>query len=311
MNSTKLQTIEPFMVENAINTCYIDSLLVGLFLSPSVISNLLTSDPKTVNAIYLQEYIASNFVECIRNNKSVLEETVSMIRTLCIDNGWMAEKSKKKSDNYNDEYIEQQDISEFYTFILNLLSGPVIDITRSMITESDYQSSTTSEEKIPFIPLSPIPKPTQSGASSSSSSEGVTVKDMLTSWMYDNCLNTKDKKGLNTYNIVNTPYIMCMSINRFPNGKDRDNTDVIIQKKINPLMNYTLPFQYEWQFHAVICHVGTTPKSGHYYTLLQHDKKYYIFDDMKVPSIYEVDMADQTITNKVKKDCVFLIYKYV
>lgn len=302
MTSIKVHKIEPFIIENAVNSCYIDSLLVGLFLSPSVINNLLISEPKTINAIYLQEYIASNFVENIRNNKSITEDTISMIRTLCYENSWRSNYIKNP-----DEFLDQQDITEFYEFIINLFNGPMIDIKRSMVTEHLDDNNNISEERIPYIPLVPI--------KSYGNTTSITVKEMLHMWMYDNCSiikkDTTNIKCLNTYNIMNIPYIMCMSINRFLNGKDRNTTDVIIQKKINPLSNHTLSFQYEWEFHAAICHIGNTPKSGHYYTLLVHDKKYYIFDDLKIPSIYEVDMSDKKITDKIKKECIFLIYKYI
>ena len=49
--------MEPFIIENAINTCYIDSLLMGLLYKSSSINNILTNDIKNSIGIYLQEYI--------------------------------------------------------------------------------------------------------------------------------------------------------------------------------------------------------------------------------------------------------------
>jgi hypothetical protein len=107
--------MEPFIVENAVNSCYIDSLLVALFFSRSVFENMLTTDPKTPQVIYLQEYIRLNFVEYIRNNKSVLEDSINTIRDLCTKCGWINDK------------LQQQHVHEFYTFLLDQFNAPKIE----------------------------------------------------------------------------------------------------------------------------------------------------------------------------------------
>ena len=53
--------MEPFIIENAINTCYIDSLLMGLLYKPSLIDNILNKDLKSSFGIYLQEYIKERY----------------------------------------------------------------------------------------------------------------------------------------------------------------------------------------------------------------------------------------------------------
>lgn len=306
MNLEKNNIIEPFIVENAINTCYIDSLLMALFYSPSVIENLLNNDPKNGTAIYLQEYVKFNFINQIRNNKSILEDTVNMIRTICIQLGW------KNNTNNTEEYFEQQDITEFFIFLLDLFNGPTIEIQRKTITDTfSDEIEIGTIEKIPFIPLL-IPDNVKE----------TSIKDMLHNWLYDNHSEIKkliytDKgqveqvvSGLNIYNIVNIPYMICLNINRFKGGTNiRDNTDVIIQKKINPLTNSIYKLQNDWIFHAVICHHGDSLKNGHYYTVLFHNNKYYLFDDQQIPSLVEVSMSDNTLTNSIKKECVFVIYK--
>ena len=54
--------MESFIIENAINTCYIDSLLVSLFYKPSIIDSVLNKDLKNATGLYLQEYIKERFV---------------------------------------------------------------------------------------------------------------------------------------------------------------------------------------------------------------------------------------------------------
>src|SRR5207245_2671771 len=91
---------------------------------------------------------------------------------MCIKNGWRYEKA--------DEHMEQQDVSEFFTFLMDIFNGPQIELKRRMITEEIVDSSSVSVEKIPFIPLS-IPADVTR----------VDVKDMLHSWLYDNCSKIK------------------------------------------------------------------------------------------------------------------------
>ena len=80
--------MEPFIIENAGNTCYIDSLLMSLFYNPTHIDRLLNKEIKNTLGIYLQEYIKENFVNNIRNNKSVTYDDIEMIRALCFQIGW-------------------------------------------------------------------------------------------------------------------------------------------------------------------------------------------------------------------------------
>ena len=296
--------VQPFIVKNGFNTCYIDSLLMALFAAKSTNDFLLNKDVE-VEAIYLQEFIKINFVDKVRNNLSVDEEMINNIRLLCIENGWKSESL--------DEMYEQQDVSEFYSFLLNRLSGNLIEIKRSTISEGlTHKDDKGSIERIPFIPLSIPP-----------GRDYFTVKELINRWMFDNPTELerlvpttdgqeiKNIMGLNTYNIVNHPNIMAISINRFANINERNNCSIIIQKKINFVINSSLFNNPVWAFHAAICHVGDNIKSGHYYSLIQNnDGNFYIFDDQKIPCLYHVDMSDPSTTRLIKKDVVFIIYKY-
>lgn len=288
--------MQTLIVENAGNTCYISSLLMGLFYKPSS-NNLLSNDIKDGNLIYLQEYIRINFIEKVRSNKSVSFSIMDEIRLLCLINGWKNDK----------EIYDQQDVNEFYIFLIEKFNGPLIETQRKTITEAlPHKNDTGPIEKIPFIPLS-------------TSGKNIRIKKMLNLWICDNVTkvkrfiltnNGKEEKyvsSLNTYEIKNSPNIMALSINRFKDSMERDNTDVIINVKICPYLDNTFNTQV-WNFHSAICHKGDTPKCGHYYTLLNNNNKWYIFDDNKIPSLYEVSMKDEILTSQIKKDCIFLIY---
>ena len=317
-----------FCVENAGNTCYIDSLLMGLFFEESVIERLLTSDikdgPNSGTIMYLQEYIKLHFVDNVRNGLSVMTDVIMMLRELLIENGW-------KKD-LPEEYFEQQDVNEFFTFLMDILNGPLLEIQRTTITELnslDESAVETSDiEKIPFIPLS-IPLTNID----TNINANIHIKDMFRLWMYenhstvkrlikyDNNVEEKDVLAMNTYNITNIPYFVAFGINRFrhdniTNLTIRDNTSIEIQQNIKLHdTNTSMLNQHSWRFHAVICHRGDSIKYGHYYTLLckkvgMNNYKYYIFDDLKVPCLEEVNMSDPQITNQLKKEGVFIIYRY-
>jgi hypothetical protein len=204
---------------------------------------------------------------------------------------------------------------------MDIFEAENIEIMKSTISDNTDEMENNVIEKMPFIPLA-LPE----------NVNVITVKQMLFNWLYDNITeislqnthtlpsidkvsfdvknsNNKDYiKGLHTYNIVNMPYMLCLSINRFNNQGIRIETDVIIQKIICPYDNKFINSN-RWRFHAAICHRGVTNKSGHYYTLLTYGQSWYIFDDLEIPCMIEVKMDDKNVTDMIKKECVFLIYK--
>lgn len=301
-------SIQPFIIENAINTCYIDSILVALFYQNSLIDKLLEKEINSKNGmiIYLQEYIKEKFVNIIRQNKSVMQDDMNMIRTLCFELNWR--------DGNHEEFINQQDANEFYCFLMELFENTQIEITRQIICEKTQEDNEFIKKLIPFIPLA-LP---DAGELPADDCASIKVTEMLYNWLYDNISNIKrniDNKEqnvneLHVYNITNLPNILALSINRFTNLGERIITSVIIQKKINPFSDKTFVNTYEWIFHAAICHKGLTLNSGHYYSLISlNNNRWLIFDDMKIPSFIEVKMDDKEITDMIKKDCIFLIYR--
>lgn len=287
--------MEPFIVENAGNTCYIDSLLMGLFYDPSHIDELLNKNLKNTLAIYLQEYIKEKFMKLVRENKSVLCEDIEMIRMICFQLGWRKVSNSTDQTIYDEEYMNQQDVNEFYAFLMEMFENEYIKIARNTISDGASEKMDTGvDEDIPFIPLS-LPE----------NQTDIKVSELLHNWLYD---NVSDSKKLNTYFISNMPYLLGLSINRFNNQGSRIQTSVIIQKKITP-HNHDLIHSNKWEFQAAICHRGQTNRSGHYYTLISSNDKWYIFNDLEIPCMREVRMDDKTITDMLKKECVFLLYR--
>src|SRR3990172_8239455 len=138
-----------FVVENGVNTCYMDSLLMALFYSPSTNEFLLKKDLESNDHLLLQEYIKVHFVDQVRSGKSITSEIINMIRNLCFQSGWRS----VDYDSNPEEFFQQQDVNEFYNFIINIFNGPMIDIKRKTIFEASHDEE-GKEESIPFIPLS-------------------------------------------------------------------------------------------------------------------------------------------------------------
>jgi uncharacterized UBP type Zn finger protein len=312
-------TCNPFQVPNIGNTCYISSLLFGLFYTPSNNEYILTKDVSDVNAIYLQEIINHHFVQKIRKSLSVNYETMEQIRFYCKELGW-------KNDS-SDEIFNQQDVSEFYLFLLENLNGTQIKIQIETITECAIKSVSDigKENDIPYIPVD-LPLQESGGII-----QTIKIKEMLDNWMSDNIksvtrkvknesgdINEQLVNALDVKHITNLPPIIPIAINRFQNIKNdngefviiKNNTHVNIQKKISPFNNIHYSNKKDWEFHAVICHRGETPNSGHYYCIIRDSYDvYYLFDDLQIPCIKVIQMDDQNITNVIKTDCVFILYK--
>ncbi|AYV77301.1 MAG: ubiquitin carboxyl-terminal hydrolase [Barrevirus sp.] len=285
--------MEYFIIENAVNTCYIDSLLVSLFYKPVLpIDNILNKDLKNVVATYLQEYIKERFVKAIRSNKSVLRDDIEMIRVICSQIGWPTLQTKDKQD----AHLDQQDVTEFFCFLLDTFEVEKINIQRySLKNNQGEEVEPANKEVIPYIPLA-LPE---------LSDESITIKKMLYDWQHNNFVNLNKKTTcLNSYIIMNSPSLLALAINRFNNEGHRIKTNVIIQKKIY-INDKKLT---EWTFHAAICHRGTSTKSGHYYSLINNSGNWYIFDDLNVPCMKLVKMDDPSITNMIKKECFFVLY---
>lgn len=301
-----------FTVENGINTCYIDAVLMGLFYTPSTIYyNMLECDPKNDMFLYFQEMLKYNFIDHVRKHKSITSDNINSIRNFLFFNvNWL----------HNDyiELLEQQDISEFYTFLIdNMSNNMYIEIKRKTITEGfDSANDTGIIEKIPFIPLTITPD-------AKDQTVEISVKDMIKNWLTNNPVTvtretivnnekiSQNVPGINIYHVTNIPNIVPLYINRFTSiDAKKNNTPIDIKEKIRLFdINDDLG-KIKWSIHSVICHTGDTMKNGHYYTLLINASKWLMFDDMSIPCLSEVDMSNDKLVNKIKSEAVFIIYKF-
>lgn len=116
--------LDGFLVENGDNTSYIDSLLMALFYpteSQILINQLLGSQINDPMKIYLQEIILNHFVIPIRDNFSVLENVMNMIKYIGHHIGF--------SNKY--EYVH-----DYYSFLHNIFKGTSIEIQKYNIVDN-------------------------------------------------------------------------------------------------------------------------------------------------------------------------------
>ena len=312
-----------FTFANVGNSCYIDTVLMAMFLFDSSLSKYLDIDTGAdTGALIMQEQIKI-IRNMVRRREPVTPDQMIPLRLLLIDNGWIS----------HSEDLEQQDVKEFYRFIMDKLriaksKFKRVTFTEAFVTKDDFGK----EEELDCIPLNISPP----------NPDGTLAKDdtrsMFNRWMNDNPVKVTRTivedgvpketvvDGLNTYYLDNFPPVIALWANRFPDNKTRYDTNLLIKSYLTPFSNQKVDEKQRnmrWQISAVICHRPTfkfkdppadfSPlKSGHYYALLvDPTMNAYIFDDQQVPSLREVSMKDKTVTNDLKRHGVFVLYTRV
>lgn len=61
-----------------------------------------------------------------------------------------------------------------------------------------------------------------------------------------------------------------------------------------------------WKINSIICYTKTN--GGHYYSIIQKNKEWYLFTNNKLPSLMKIDLKDSDISQKIKQECVFMTY---
>ena len=264
--------MKPFIVENGVNTCYIDSLLIALFYIPSKTISMLNNDLSNSHYIYLQEYIKHDFLGEVRANLSVLAEVGENIRNLSMHCGWHADLLDKTKD----DYYSQRNVVDYFNFLLNLFRGPLIETVSEEVMKKDS-----------YITLQ-IPNKT----------EPTNLNALLKHWSESNRIVIGKNES---------SYILALYLPRYVD-KNVIRTPVDIPKKVKFKGSSILSHETEWKFYSAICYNVDNCRGGHYYTLISYNHKYYIFDDLKIPCLNEIDMKNKEITSKLKTESVLMFY---
>jgi hypothetical protein len=106
-----------FVVENGINTSYIDTLLFSLFYNIHC-NDLLIELPENERFGYLQDLILDNFIYPIRNGHTVTANIINEIRNYSYLCGW----------KNNSNILELFDTCEYFDFLMNGITKKIINI---------------------------------------------------------------------------------------------------------------------------------------------------------------------------------------
>jgi hypothetical protein len=127
--------------------------------------------------------------------------------------------------------------------------------------------------------------------------EDTSIKSLLLKWVEDNTQKSS------TLSFSDVPIIIPILLN----NPDQKNVDIKYQIKINTEKNS----DNSWIIHSVIC-----KDNNGYYTIFNTDiSKWYIFrnnsfKNKNMPSIKEINITNIPISDKIKKQAVFVIYKF-
>lgn len=285
-----ISTKNMFMVENGFNTSYISSLLMAMFYKKSHIDSILYNDTKTTMFIYLQEIIKQKFVDKVRQGLSVMSDTINEIRIVAHACGWLN----------NDQLLDHQDINDFFVFIASNSNLSPLEICRTITNYNDDNHKKYHEQML-FINLNIISDDIETNETS--------IKKLLDTWQS----NVIDNIQSNTY-LVNIPMFMGIALNRHQN-KDMK---VDIQKKIK--IKSINNDEIKWRIHSIICkshhelnyETNHEPENNdHYYAIiLNNNNEWYMFNDMNIPSLTNIDIKNPTIMNTIKHESVFVLYVF-
>lgn len=275
-----------FVVADGLNTSYIDSLLMGLFYRTTHLQEMLSKSPEKSKFSYLQE-LMNNVVDQTRHNFSIDSSFINEIRNYSFICGW--------KDNLS--LTELYNVVDYLDFIMKGfdfegMNCEIIELSK------DSQDETTKTLKLNYIELNV----------SSSDENNLDIKNLLEKWIDVNLI---EKKSLTYYHFKELPMLIPIYINRSNENKQLVNTSVDIKKRIKfHKNNDKTQSDMEWVIHSIICFSGSG--NGRYYTIINTDNdkwQWYLFSSDKIPSLVKINIFDVDISNKIKQECVLVLYR--
>jgi hypothetical protein len=277
------------IVEDGMNTSYIDCLLITLFYKPNkYLISQLDKNPDKPSGIYLQELIKEKFIEPLQRNFSISSSTLNEIRNYSAICGF----------NMID-IIKEQNIIDYYSFLSDLFNLEKLVIDVEEIKDNVIKvNNTVNLKNITFIPT-----------------VDTNIKNLLVNWINNNILKTNIQLNtMNTYNIYslqNIPNFIIINIDRF-NNQNKNKFKIDIMRKIKFFNNNIQSQNYlKWRLQSIICHSGETIESGHYYTIIYNKNKSLIFDNKSFPSFNKININDDEVRDKIMSECVLLLYTII
>lgn len=271
-----------FSVENGFNTSYIDSLLMALFYSHSHLCEILINTPDESKFIYLQDIINNNLIDQSRNNFSTDSTVINEIRNYSIICGW------KNGMNI----LELYNVVDYLDFIMKGFSFKgiqceLININKQKETINSFNSN--------YIEIKV--------------SDESTIKKLLTEWTNIHLKNiSNDENILSYYHFKEIPLLIPIYLNRSDENNQTNNFKIDIMKKIKfSNNNDKLQNGSRWSVHSIICY--TNSGSGQYYSIINSNNQWYLFNNEKIPSMININITNEIVSNKIKQECVLILYK--
>jgi len=272
-----------FVIQESNNTSYIDSLLIGLFYKSTNLRDYLSEEPKQIKFYYLQDLIMTNFITNIMKGYSIDTTIINEIRNYSIICGW------KNGYGITDLF----DIVDYLTFILSGLSINTINLEIININTINSKDDIIEyNEKYIIIKLD-----NDDNYSNNYSNKEYDLRILLEKWK-SSLINSTNPNIIKSYRFKEIPKLIPIFIER-----NNNNYKIDIKKRISfNDMDY-------WTIHSIICY--SNYQNGHYYTLFKGNcNEWFIFDNLKIPSISEIDIKNELVSSKIKQECVLIFYHY-
>lgn len=142
-------------IESGHNSSYLTSVLISLFFNNTYLEDmLLNKNTDDIKFVYLQELIKNEFINNIKNNKSIFSKSINKIRILSHFFGWLKEEHLFEETNPKD-YVNFL-LCNFDAYSLNKNKNTVVDITVNNNTSIKNECDKRFKDPIKLSKIFPL-----------------------------------------------------------------------------------------------------------------------------------------------------------
>ena len=270
----------PCVIEGGYNTSYITSLLSALFYKENEhLKSILLQQPNNKSGYYLQDIIKVNYIEPMRKHYTIKSDILNEIRNYLFINGFLPNENILNT-------FKIQSISDLYLFLSEYLNSQKMEFDITKIKDGKL-IETDNLHKLSMIELKVNNKNTS-------------IRELFLNWISSVLL--KEQEEYYCYKLKDIPSYLCFHLKR---DKQEENVMVDIMNKIkffknsDPTQNYI-----KYKIHSLICFDG----KNYYTCMIGYNNKWIMLNENIIPSMHYISMADDDITEKIKKEVMFIIY---
>ena len=290
------------------NTCYLNSLMQTLFMTPIFRSSMLNW--KYIDTIQVSKpdcipYQLQKLFARLQTKVRPVEETMNLTKSF----QWS-----------NNQLSEQNDIQELCHILFEAINEPFINeiFQGEMVSAIKcLECQKVSEHNETFIDLSlPVKNNRVAIDSLEKSFKFLFSVEQLTGDNQYQCETCKKKVNAEHYYVITQlPHILICALNRFEYDINFDT-----KKKVNNRLTFPQTINskeffpsYEsnesiYELYSIIIHSGSA-RGGHYYTITKsyEDNKWYKFDDSVVYEINIDDVIEQLYGNDQSDTSAYIL----